>query len=111
MNCILLMSVVLCHTQGINVTPYMELLPLNCSVRIDIVNDSNRRYYGWAWYSKRITIYDKTMVNKELKQYVLAHELGHACGKGSRRGSYNDREVYADNYAREYLKNRIKVSI
>jgi len=104
MNCILLIGVIFCYTQGINLTPYMDLMPVDCNVRIDILNTTNRNL-GFAQYSKRITIFDKMITNIEKKRYVLAHEIGHACGKDSRRGNYNNREKYANNFAYKYLNN------
>jgi Zn-dependent peptidase ImmA (M78 family) len=94
----LLMSTMLFYDQGVNLTPYMELLPAECNVRIDIVNRSNKYVDGYAWYSGRIIIYDGNNINNERRQFILQHELGHICSENNRVGDYNNREIIANNY-------------
>jgi Zn-dependent peptidase ImmA (M78 family) len=81
------------------------VLPADCNVRIDIVNYSNSNFEGFAWYSGRIKIFDGNFGNdNDRRRFVLLHEIGHVCGEGNRYGSYNDREIMADNYAYSKLQ-------
>jgi len=102
---ILLLSAIIFYDVGVNLTPYLTVLPAECPVRIDIVSRNNIYYDGYAWYSGRIIIYDGNHLSDDMKRFVLLHEIGHVCAGNNRLGSYQDRENNADNYANIRVKN------
>lgn len=101
---LLLLTTVLFYDSDVDVSPYMDFLPAECPVRIDIVKSNNIYYDGYAWYSGRIIIYDGNDLDYERKRFVLAHEIGHVCSVKNTAGTYFDREQKADEYAQNLLK-------
>jgi Zn-dependent peptidase ImmA (M78 family) len=104
---LLLLSTALFYDVGVNISPYISLLPAECSVRIDIVSRNNVYFDGYAWYSGRIIIYDGNNLDYDRKRFVLAHELGHVCAVNNRDGTYLDREINADDYAYNILSKGV----
>lgn len=102
---LVILTTILFYNSNVNLTPYLDVLPAECPVRIDIVNYSNSNFDGLAWYSGRIKIFDDNFGNdNERRRFVLLHEIGHVCGKYNKKGSYYDREVMADNYVYERIR-------
>lgn len=95
------------YEKGTDITTYQEVIkfiPPTCGIRIDIVNRNNAYYNGYAWYAGRITIYDGNHMDTETKVYTLEHEIGHLCNINNRAGSYEQREINADNYIDEQFQ-------
>jgi hypothetical protein len=103
---LILLTTVLYYDAGVNLEPYLaeiDRIPSDCVIgRIDIVKRTNVNYFGYAWYSGRIIIYD-TEVNKYFeddgKRWIMRHEIGHVCAANHLRGTYNDRELVAEDFA------------
>jgi hypothetical protein len=95
---LLLLTTALFYDVGVNLTPYMVLLPAECPIRIDIVSRNNIYFDAYAWYSGRIIIYDGNNLSYDRKKELLLHELGHVCSKDNLVGSYEFREITASRY-------------
>ena len=102
----IIISTIIFADPGLNLTPYLEILPAECPVRIDILARNNKFYDGFAYFSGRIMIFDGNNLSISRKKWVLAHELGHICGAKS-RFFYGKREEISDFYAENWLKNKI----
>ena len=100
---LIILTTILFYNSNVNITPYLDVLPAECPVRIDIVNYSNIYVDGKAFYSGRIRIYDINIHNDDRKRFVLLHEIEHVCGKNNRKGNYNDRGLQANIYANTRL--------